>query len=229
MLENETGIMNTVDQVNFLKVSHEEKLNTGIGVIFFINGYTFAIIWSKSGYFLCDSHSRNEEGLITPDGTSILLKFKALNDVQNYIEEVYMLRQNIQVLTYQMQYINIETECTDIPLITSSVKKIKHRAQNRGYSARILGTPQHEKIKAQKRANYASIFGTPQHEKIKAQKRDKCASIFGTPKHENNKRQNRDSYAAISGTSHHEEIKIKRTAQEISRKNEATKKRAQNV
>ena len=126
MLENGTGILNTVDQLNFLKVSHDEKLNTGIAVIFFINGYTFAIIWSKSGYFLCDSHSENYEGLITSDGTSILLKFKALINVQNYIEEVYML------LIYQMQYINIETECTDIRLLISSVKKIKHRAQNRG-------------------------------------------------------------------------------------------------
>ena len=119
MLQNETGILNTVDQLNFLNVSHEEKLNTGIAVIFFINCYTFAIIWSKSGYFLCDSHGENYESVITSGGTSILLKFKALNDVQNYIEEVYML------LIYQMQYINIETECTDIRLIISSVKKFK--------------------------------------------------------------------------------------------------------
>ena len=64
MLKNETGIMIIVDPLHFLKVSHEEKLNTGIGVIFFINGYTFAIIWSKSRYFLCDSHIRNQEGVI---------------------------------------------------------------------------------------------------------------------------------------------------------------------
>ena len=53
------------------------------------------------------SHSRNNEGFITADGISVLLKFKTLDDVENYIEEVYMLSQNFQVLTYQIQYINI--------------------------------------------------------------------------------------------------------------------------
>ena len=72
---------------------------------FFINGYTFALIWTKLAIFLCDSHSRNEVGFITADGASILLKFQNLVDVQNYIKEVYMCQKNVQVLTYQMQYI----------------------------------------------------------------------------------------------------------------------------
>ena len=51
--ENETGVMNTTDQLNFLKISFQTKTNTGTGAIFFINGYTFALIWHKLGIFLC--------------------------------------------------------------------------------------------------------------------------------------------------------------------------------
>ena len=105
----------------------------------------FALTWNKSGIVL---HG-NKEGFITADGASVLLKFKTLDDVQNYIKEVYMLSQNFQVLTYQMQYINIEVKTTDISLIMNSVKKSKKRAQKREYRATIFGTAQYENIKAQ--------------------------------------------------------------------------------
>ena len=96
LLENEAGVMNSTEQFNVPKMSFQTKTNTGTRAIFFIYGYTFALIWHKSEMFLCDSHSRNKEGLITADGASILLKFKTLNDVQNYIKEVNMLSQNFR-------------------------------------------------------------------------------------------------------------------------------------
>ena len=65
----------------------------------------------RQEFFLCDSHSRNEEGFITADGASII-SFKTHDDVQNYIEKV--VSQNVQVLIYQMQYIDIEVTNTDI-------------------------------------------------------------------------------------------------------------------
>ena len=146
LLENETGVMNTTDELNFLKISFQTKTNTGTGAIFFINGYTFALIWHKLGIFLCDSHSRNEEGFITSDGASVLLKFKTLDDVQNYIQEVYMLSQNFQVLIYQIQYINIEVRNADISLILNSANKLKNRALKRKHRATIFGTAEHEKL-----------------------------------------------------------------------------------
>ena len=166
LLENETGVLNTTDQINFLKISFQMKTNTGTGAIFFINGYTFALIWNKSGIFLCDSHSRSEEGFITADGTSVLLKFKTLNEVQNYIKEVYMLSQNLQVLTYQIQYINIEVGNTDVSLIMNSVKKSKKRAQKREYRATVFGTPEHENIKVQRREKSMQIFSVLRNMKI---------------------------------------------------------------
>ena len=219
LLENESGVMNTTEQFNFLKMSFQSEMNTGTGAIFFINGYTFALIWNKSGIFLCDSHSRNNEGFITADGTSVLLKFKTLDDVENYIKEVYMLSQNFQVLTYQIQYINIEVKTTDISLIMNSVKKSKKRAQKREYRATVFGTAEHENIKAEqrekKRECRATIFDTTEHENIKAKQRErksKClAAIFGTTEHENIKakqrERKREHRATIFGTTEHENIK----------------------
>ena len=102
-----------------------------------------------------------------------------------------MLSQNFQVLTYQIQYINIEVKTTDISLIMNSVKISKKRAQKREYRATVFGTAEHENIKAQqrekKRECRATIFGTTEHENIKAQqterKRECRATIFGTTEH----------------------------------------------
>ena len=106
-----------------------------------------------------------------------------MDDVQNYIKEVYMLSQNFQLLTYQMQYINIEVKTTDISVIINSVKKSKKRAQKREYRATIFSTTEHENIKAQQRERNieyrCTIFGTAEHESIKAQQREKYASIRG--------------------------------------------------
>ena len=109
-LENESGQINVANTFDMLETSFKISTNSGSGLIFFISGYAFAVIWSKSGYFLCDSHSRNKSGHIVPDGNSILLKFKSLCDVQNYIVDVYLVRQNIQSTLCQIQYIHVETK-----------------------------------------------------------------------------------------------------------------------
>ena len=127
MLKNETGIMNITDHLDFLEQSYQKLSDTGNGLIFFINGYTFALIWSKSAVFLRDSHSRDEQGFTTPDGTSVLLKFRSLDDVQSYITNIYLVHQNMQITFYQLQYIKIETENIDIPLILMSVKRSRDR------------------------------------------------------------------------------------------------------
>ena len=44
MLENETGIMNIIDDIDFLERSYIKVSDTGNGLIFFINGYTFSLI-----------------------------------------------------------------------------------------------------------------------------------------------------------------------------------------
>ena len=118
MLQNETGAISTNNQFDLLERSYKEN-NTGNRLIFFISGYTFSLIWSKSAFFLCNTHSRDEKGYITSNGTSVLLKFKSLHDVQNYITEVYLVQQNTQSTFCEIQYVHVETE-NDISLILNS-------------------------------------------------------------------------------------------------------------
>ena len=82
LLSQQQGYISNNVINDFLKVSYQESLNTGNGLLFFIYGYTFAIVWSKQGFFLLDSHSRSSEGFIALDGYSILMKFISVYEVQ---------------------------------------------------------------------------------------------------------------------------------------------------
>ena len=103
-------------------MSYQETLNTGNGLIFFMNGYTVTLIWSKQGLFLFDSLCRSAEGFVALDGYSILMKFKSLDEVQNYIREVYLLQQDNSSLYYQIQYINMDSTENDVTSISTTIK-----------------------------------------------------------------------------------------------------------
>ena len=207
-LENESEWINVTARFDMLERSYKKIRNTGSGIIFFISGYTFALIWSKSGFFLCDSHSRSKNGYIVPDGTSILLKFKSLCDVQNYIVEVYLVRQNIQSTLCQLQYIyvHMETE-NDTSIILNCVNKNRGKQRKKKQRVNMLGTEQHKKIKAQKRKAYENLVGTEEHEKIKARMRERHENLLGTEKHEKMKARMRERRENLLGTEEHEKMK----------------------
>jgi len=62
-----------------------------------------SIIWTKTHYFLFDSHTKNLKGEICPDGFSISIRFSAkkeleLHVIKNYLdksEKVFNLNFNI--------------------------------------------------------------------------------------------------------------------------------------
>ena len=76
-----------------------------------------------------------------------------------------MLSQNVQVLIYQMQYINIEVRNTDISFIMNSVKKLKNMAHKREHRATVFGTVGHEKVNAQQRKSMQVFLGLPRMKK----------------------------------------------------------------
>ena len=55
-------------------------------MLFIILSVTFALIpcTVSEHIFLCDSHSRNELGQSSPDGTGVLLKFQNFLEVRTY-------------------------------------------------------------------------------------------------------------------------------------------------
>ena len=68
-------------------------------------GFSFAVIWSENGCYLCDSHSRDINGFPSSIGTSVL-KFGSVYEVQEYIREVYFAQARKMSKYYQIQYLN---------------------------------------------------------------------------------------------------------------------------
>ena len=73
----------------FFSSSYDSNINNGNGFLLFIDGYTLSVIWNKANFFLFDSHSRNKDGQISENGTSVLLKFRSLNAVEKYVRGIF--------------------------------------------------------------------------------------------------------------------------------------------
>ena len=91
----------------FLRAIHDSCEKSGVGFLIFITGYTVAIVPMGNKFYLFDSHSRNRLGEVVPDGTSVLLKFSRLADIENYMVVVYMQQRNFRHEFFQVQYVTI--------------------------------------------------------------------------------------------------------------------------
>ena len=79
----ETGLMTGSLGGQFLRNnSHFNANSSGNGIIFIMAGFSFALTWSENGCYLFDSHSRGIIGFPLPIGTSVLLKFDSVYEVQ---------------------------------------------------------------------------------------------------------------------------------------------------
>ena len=84
--------------------------------------YCFFINLGKA--FLFDSPSINKEGSFVESGSSILLGFKTLSDVEKYIKIEYAKHiLNFSDTQFYLQYIKRTTESTSASSILSSVNK----------------------------------------------------------------------------------------------------------
>ena len=75
----ENGEVNAHSQeFPFLRGIHNECVDRGVGFLMFISGFAIAVIPYLDSYYLFDSHSRNSQGSMIPQGKSVLLKFADL-------------------------------------------------------------------------------------------------------------------------------------------------------
>ena len=84
-LELKTEIAHLRNDESFLRRSVP---NTGDEFMFllFMGGFTTALMKHHNHFYLFDSHSRDSRGLSVVDGTSVLMKFSDLFEVENYIQ-----------------------------------------------------------------------------------------------------------------------------------------------
>ena len=83
-----------------------------------ISGMAVAIVYNSGFYYVIDSHSRNSQGEISVNGVSILMKFRSLLQVENYIQHVYLVCQNYEHLWFQIQLIEPEISKSIVNMIS---------------------------------------------------------------------------------------------------------------
>ena len=103
--------------------------NTGDEFMFslFMGGFTTALMKHHNHFYLFDSQSRDLRGLSVADGTSALMKFSDLFEVQNYIQDFYLECHSKEQYYFQLQFIHFSI-CRELQLgILSCAKRVRRR------------------------------------------------------------------------------------------------------
>ena len=103
--------------------------NTGDEFMFllFMGGFTTALMKHHNHFYLFDSHSRDSRGLSVVDGTSVLMKFSDLFEVENYIQVFYLECHSMKQSYFQLQFIHFSI-CRELQEdILSCAKRVRQR------------------------------------------------------------------------------------------------------
>jgi len=80
------------------------------GALLFIAGTVTAIFSFSRNYYIFDPHSRDERGLPSARGTSVLLKFNNLFEVHNYMKFAYLTIFNRYRIWFQLQFMKLNVD-----------------------------------------------------------------------------------------------------------------------
>ena len=113
LLENKFGFVSYKQMSSFLLRPSQAASN---GLILFMKGVCIAVMWTSKAYFLFDSHSKDSNGSVAPDGFSILIKFDKKADLEYHISSVYLNESDFNI-QFESQHIlaqnveNIDLSC----------------------------------------------------------------------------------------------------------------------
>ena len=138
--------------------------------LLFVGGNTTAIVPRKNKFYPFDSHSRGGRGFCVSDGTSVLLRFHNLSEVERFIQVAYLEFRDIQRLYFQLQFVKIDITSSMKSAIKLNYKRIRknHQKKNKIASSNSRETQIYFNIGYAK-SKYSKIFGTPEHDKRKEQ------------------------------------------------------------
>ena len=103
----------------------------GSGALLIINNYTLAILWGRQCFFIFDSHSRDEEGKKSANGTAVLLKFHSLAKLEEYIKSTYYGETQQASMYFQIQFVKFLCAEDDTKAIISEMKRLRKVQQQR--------------------------------------------------------------------------------------------------
>ena len=124
-----------------------------------MEGFTTAIISSGNWYYLFDSHSCDKTGLNVIYGTSALMKFNDLFEIEKQIQVSYLQYRHRQQAYFQIQFIEVRSiEKTEIYL--QFAKNARHE-NDKEHS---------DNINKRQRVYYSNLKASPQYCRINEKK-----------------------------------------------------------
>ena len=115
-LPSEINILNNVLKIELAKKSDGLFSNNGFfkieyfysndicGAVLFFNEICVAILKDHGkNIYIFDSHSRNGQGQVVPDGTSVLLMFSSVNTAKEYIFSTHNNCNHYQIVYIKMK------------------------------------------------------------------------------------------------------------------------------
>ena len=130
------------------------------------------MIWDihKNSVYLFDSHSYSSG----PDGTSILLEFSFLHQLNDFIRANFLHVVSPET-QYDIQSIKVHIRQDAVSLITASLRRNRetenrkrHRHNNENYN----------ELNRKRREKYSELLGSPKHESLKRKRREKQKETY---------------------------------------------------
>ena len=99
------GEAKLISDYPFLQIPLSRSENLDFNALMIINSFTIAIMSRPQGYFIFDSHSRNELGLLDPsNGKSCLLKFDNIFELEKYVQFFYLQQMEKESTYFEIQF-----------------------------------------------------------------------------------------------------------------------------
>ena len=132
-------LLSNVNQLlgaSYLFENHKNDI--GNGLIFTTSGFSFSLIWAKQAVYLFDPHSRDSNRSFTPDGSSVLLAFKSLVEVEQYVKTEYSKHVlHFNESQFDLQYVQILIEPDSSSAILSNIRTLKNTCSAQTYRKKI--------------------------------------------------------------------------------------------
>ena len=108
-------------------------------------------------FYLFDSHLRDMRGLSIAGGTSVLLKFASLLEVESYNQLEYLEYRDIQRSYFQVQFLNIVIDRSSCWSILSHYQRFRRRL-NYQHRSEIISEIRRSKLEEAQISKNCEIF-----------------------------------------------------------------------
>ena len=90
-----------------------DNLVASDGVIIVMNGLMFMIKIENKFVYLFDSHRRDGKGIPSNEGKSVVLKFKNISEIKNYLKHIHLTLHDVTKLWFQLQFFKCTSSQND--------------------------------------------------------------------------------------------------------------------